>query len=154
MSNSLPYIKTLSIIHLALIAGQVIFSAVCIGLIGKTGIILNPQGDVFFIIVPAFAVFGLFASSMIFKKFVESAATKPTLNEKLNNYRIACILRYALLEAPSLLGIVAYFLTGNLFYIFISGFIILFFFTVRPTNEKTIADLKLDYKQKEEFEQH
>ncbi|MBI3135079.1 MAG: hypothetical protein HYZ14_10445 [Bacteroidetes bacterium] len=143
MTGSSSQIKSLSIIHLALIAGQVFFAAVCIALTGKTEIILNPEGDIFFILVPAVAVFGLIGSNMIFKKLLDQAKQKTTDDEKISAYRSALIVRYALMEAPSLLGIVAYFLQGNLFYLFISGFIILFFMTARPTKEKTEMDLNI-----------
>lgn len=146
------YLKSLSIIHIALILGQVVFGVVCIVVTGKTEIILNPEGDVFFLIVPAAALSGMIGAVIIFKKFLEQASVKPNLGEKLVAYRTAIIVRYALLEGPSLFGIVIYYLNGNLFYLFISGFIILFFLTLRTTKEKLETDLKLDYKEKLELD--
>jgi membrane protein insertase Oxa1/YidC/SpoIIIJ len=152
MQDSKSYLKLNAILHLALMAGQVLLAAVFIALTGKTEIILNPDGDIFFILVPAVALIGIFASGFMFKKFLEQANAKATLQEKLNTYRPALIVRFALLEGPSLFGLVAYFLTGNLFYVFVSAFIIIYFFTLRPTKEKLENDLQLDYKLKEEFE--
>lgn len=143
MNQASTTVKPLAIIHLALMAGQIIFAAVCIALTGKTEIILNPANDLFFILVPALAVFGMTGSNLIFKKLLDQARQKSTDAAKIAGYRTALIVRYALLEAPSLVGIVAYFLTGNLFYIFISGFIILFFLTFRPTKEKMEMDLSI-----------
>lgn len=152
MQDSKTYLRVNTILHFALLAGQVLLAIVFIALTGKTEIILNPEGDIFFILVPGVALFGIFVSGFMFKKFLEQAHSKTTLHEKFSMYRPALVVRFALLEGPSLLGLVAYFLNGNLFYIFISAFVMVYFFTLRPTKEKLENDLKLDYKLKEEFE--
>jgi len=135
--------KTLAIIHLALVIGQILFAVICVMLIEKTEIILNDTSDIFLFLVPAFAVFGLIASNLVFKKMLDQLNQKNNPADKLAAYRSAFIIRCALLEAPSLLGIVAYYLQGNFLYIFISGFIILFFITIRPTKEKIEIDLNI-----------
>ena len=139
-------------LHFALLMGQIVLAIVFVVLIGKTEIILNPDGDPFFILVPATALFALFISGFMFKKLLEQAKAKPKLSEKLTLYRPALLVRFAILEASSLFGLVAYFMFGNLFYIFISAFVMIYFFTMRPTKEKLENDLQLDYKLKEEFE--
>jgi hypothetical protein len=139
-------IKNLSIIHLALIAGQIMFIAVVLVLKGQYEIILQPENDLFFFIVPGFAVMALLSSNMIFKKLLDKAKLLNQHSDKLNNYRAACIVRYALVEGPSLFAIICYYLTGNLFYIFISGFCILYLFTLRPTKEKVEMDLMIELK--------
>lgn len=135
-------IRSLSIIHLALIAGQIIFIAVVLVLNGNYEIILQPNDDLFFFIVPGFAVMALITSNMIFKKMAEPIRMTLHLSEKLNQYRSACILRYAMVEGPSLFAIICYYMSGNLFYIFISGFCILYLLTLRPTSLKVEMDIQ------------
>ncbi len=135
-------IRSLSIIHLALIAGQIIFIAVVLVLNGNYEIILQPNDDLFFFIVPGFAVMALITSNMIFKKMAEPIRMTLHLSEKLNQYRSACTVRYALVECPSLFAIICYYMSGNLFYIFISGFCILYLFTLRPTRLKVEMDIQ------------
>lgn len=140
MQNQSP-LRTLSVIHLALIAGQIMFAAVSIAIKGKTEIILQANDDIFFFIIPGIALSGILVSSMIFKKLVEQAKTKQAPAEKLKQYLSASIIRWALIEGPSLFAITVYFLKGNLFYILISALLILFMFTLRPTREKVATEL-------------
>ncbi|MBK9591648.1 MAG: hypothetical protein IPO32_09120 [Crocinitomicaceae bacterium] len=152
MHDSKTYLRANSMLHFALLAGQIMLAIVFIVLTGKTDIILNPEGDLFFVLVPAFALAALFISGFMFKKLLVQANSKTTLAEKLSLYRPALLVRYAILEGASLFGLVAYFLNANLFYVFVSAFVMIYFFTLRPTKEKLEMDLQLDYKLKEEFE--
>lgn len=152
MQDYKTYLRVNSILHLALMMGQIIFAAVCLAMTGKTKIVLDNTEDIFLIVVPAVTLFGIFVSGFMFKKSLETAVSKSYLIDKLTAYRVALIMRYAFLEAPSLLSIVAYLLTGNFGYILISGFIILYFIALRPTKDRLEKDLQLDYKQKEEVE--
>lgn len=152
MQDSKTYLRVNSILHFALLIGQIMLAVVFIVLDGRTEIILDSDGNPFFILVPATALFALFISGFMFKKLLEQAKAKPTLSEKLTLYRPALLVRFAILEAASLFGLMSYFLVGNLFYIFISTFVMIYFFTLRPTKEKLEIDLQLDYKLKDEFE--
>jgi hypothetical protein len=152
MHDSKTYLRANSMLHFALLSGQMMLAIVFIAITGKTEIILNPEGDLFFIFVPAFALVAIFISGFIFKKLLIQANSKTTLSEKLGLYRPALLVRFAILEGASLFGVVAYFLNANLFYVFVSAFVMVYFFTLRPTKEKLENDLQLDYKLKEEFE--
>jgi hypothetical protein len=152
MHDSKTYLRVNSMLHFALLIGQIILAAVFIVLTGNTEIILTPAGDLFFMLVPATALFAIFISGFMFKKLLEQANTRTTLSEKLSLYRPALLVRFAILEGASLFGLVAYFLNANLFYVFVSAFVMIYFFTLRPTKEKLEMDLQLDYKLKEEFE--
>ncbi len=152
MHDSKTYLRSNSMLHFALLSGQIMLAIVFIAMTGKTEIILNPEGDLFFILVPAFALVALLISGFMFKKLLVQANTKTTLSEKLSLYRPALLVRFAILEGASLFGIVAYFLNANLFYVFVSALVMVYFFTLRPTKEKLEMDLQLDYKLKDEFE--
>jgi len=151
MQNSKSYLKTLTIIHFALAVGQIIFAIIVFAHHQKTEMVVDPINDVMFIpflvtLLMAFAV-----GPVIYKKLLSQVHGK-SLTIKLNQFRAASIVKYALIEGPSLFGIVIYFLSGNFFYLLVSGLLIIYFLTLRPTKEKIEKGLNLDYKEKEQFE--
>lgn len=151
MNDSKAYLKLLVIIHLALAFAQTVFAAVSFAQHQKTKMIVDPANDFMFIPFIATLAMAFFMGPFLYKKLLGQATGKP-LAVKLNQFKSAIIVRYALLEGASMFGIVIYFLSGNFFYLLISGLIIVYFFTLRPTKEKIEKDLNLDYKEKEEFD--
>ena len=145
--TSKEYFRTLKIIYLALIAGQVIFSLTVVFLIytGEFNEDFPEMEKIFFILVPVLVIGGYLGGRMFFKKRLETAILKPGLPEKLADYQSALIIRYALLEGPSMLAFIAYLLTADIFFIVIAGFIIIIFITLRPTVDRMISDLELSY---------
>ncbi|QEC74930.1 hypothetical protein [Mucilaginibacter ginsenosidivorax] len=147
-------LKTTSIIHLALIAGQVLFMIMAF-ITNKNTIYFdykNSRNDVYFYIVPLLAVMGTVAGGFLFNqqlgKFHQQSAgagINRTLSEKLKAYQSALIVRYALLEGPSLFGIVCFLITGNLFYLLISACLIITMISLRPSVNATEAYLQLSY---------
>jgi hypothetical protein len=135
-------------IHGALLVGQVLFGAAAFFVTKSTVINLKATSDPLFYIVPAFTLIGLFAGTFQFKQKLAGMATTGSLNEKLTIYQTALIIRYALTEGPALLGIVAYFSSGNLFYLIIAGIDVLYFIMIRPTRSKLEDDLGLSYEDK------
>ena len=63
---------------------------------------------------------------------------------KLDAYRAALILRYALLEGPSMFAIVVYLVTGGIIFILLAALIVFYFVTIRPNKENVIKDLDLN----------
>lgn len=145
-------LKTTSIIHLALIAGQVLF-AVMAFVSGKQIIFFdykNSRNDVFFYIVPLLAIVGTVVGSFLFnqqlgKFYQQAAGSGKALSEKLKAYQSALIVRYALLEGPSLFGIVCFLITGNLFYLLISACLVITMISLRPSVNAAEAYLQLSY---------
>jgi hypothetical protein len=83
---------------------------------------------------------------------VGNLKNKTTLLEKLTGYQAALIVRFALLEGPSLFAIVVFTLTNNWFFLLISVCIIVYFITLRPGTEKVADDLQLNYDEKLELQ--
>ena len=145
-------LKTTSIIHLALIAGQVLFMIVAY--ITNKNIkyfdYKDSRNDVFFYIAPLMAITCTVVGGFLFNqqlgKFHRQAADSgKTLSEKLQAYQSALIVRYALLEGPSLFGIVCFLITGNLFYLLISACLIITMISLRPSVNAAEAYLQLSY---------
>jgi len=149
--NFKNFSKTITIIHAALTLGQVMFGVVAFLQIGKSGINMNTD-DSFLFVAPLLAISCFIAGNLVFKQQLNNIAKKDTLKEKLMSYQAALITRYALLEGPSLFGIVCYMLTGNFLFLLISGLIVLYFITIRPTKTKIDNDLNLSYQDQIEFD--
>ncbi|WP_184550430.1 hypothetical protein [Mucilaginibacter sp. FT3.2] len=151
--------NTTKIIHLALLAGQLLF-AVMAFVVNKNAISLNlknTNNDVFFLLVPIFAISCIALGIFIFKKQLSdtqqnTSAFDKSLSDKIKRYQAAFIVRAALTEGPSLFGIVVFLLTGNLFYLIISGCIIVYFLTLRPTIDGVADALQLSYDEKQELQ--
>lgn len=140
------YLRLLQIIHIALIAGMVLFAIVTLVIhqADSSPFTSKEIMDILLYIVPAIAIGGSLASNIVFKNRLLEIKSVERLTEKLEGYRSALIIRYALLEGPSLLAIIAYLLTANFFFLGIAAIVILYFASLRPTREKIIYDLELD----------
>lgn len=88
---------------------------------------------------------------MLYKKAISSLVDKSSLKGKLTGFQTAFIMKLALLEAPSLLGMMAFFLTENLFYLIFVGVLMIYFFLERPTKARIINDLELNESLKDQF---
>jgi hypothetical protein len=145
------FLKSISIIHLALLAGQVIFSIVAYAQSEKIYFGIHNMDSVFIYIVPLVAVGGFMIGYLTFKKQLVDIRSKSSLGEKIIAYQTALITRYALLEGPSLLAIVIYLQSGNLFFLAIAGLLMMYFLFLRPTMEKVENDLDLNFTERIEF---
>ncbi len=142
--------KVITIIHLALLAGQVLFGIIAVAVLHPAA--GNRQNDkVFTYLVPLIAIVAVGISMFLFTQLIKKAIAQPTLQAKMTAYQTALIACYAPLEGASLFGIVAYIITGNLLYLLVSALLIARFVTIRPTVAKTGEDLKLSYDEQQEL---
>ncbi len=145
------FLKILTILHLALVAGVSFFALFVYLQNAEWKFNLSDTNDIFFFIVPSFAIFGIYLGSFLYKKQLNSLANKKSLKEKLAGFQSASIIKYATIEAPALLAIVAAFLNGNLFYLLISIVLLIYLFFQKPTKEKIEMELNLTGDMKSQF---
>ena len=141
------YLNSLSILHASLIMGQVLIAGIFyfFGTAGNAPLSAVEAGaQKEFYLVGAAVILGVLASAQLFGTKVRNLAQVKDLKEKLAGYRAALILRYMLLEVPSLLAIFFYFITDNAFLLIFSGMILILFWLYRPTKERLITDLELN----------
>jgi len=146
------FFKTITIIHLALVAGQALFGIVAFFITNSTSLTLRPVGDIFFYVVPLLAITGIITGNFLFKQKLNSLSENTSLKEKLSIWQTATIIKFATAEAPSLLGIAVYLITRNLFYLFVSGLVVLYFIWIGPKKENIAHDLHLSYDEKIEMD--
>ncbi|WP_420602624.1 hypothetical protein [Flagellimonas sp.] len=145
------FIRTLSIIHLGLIAGPLVFGLIVYFNSQSTHINFSNTDDMFLIVIPIFALSSIFLGNFIFGQSIKNIARTSSLRQKLVRFQTASIIRYALVEAAAFFGIIAYYMTGNLVFMLISAILILYFFMLRPTREKIIRTLNLTGSDKAAF---
>ena len=146
------FLKTLSLLHAALLGAQILFAGVVLLLNSDRDIGTQASDNVFLYVVPVMSGMSFLLSRFLFSSLVAKARAKDSLKEILVAYQGAFLVRLALLEAPSLFAIVTYFVTGNIILLAVSGLIILYFLTLAPSKQKVESDLNLSYNHKLEFD--
>lgn len=110
--------------------------------------------NLFLYIVPVFALLGYFGSQFVFKNILSKIRMDAKLDEKLNTYQTASIIKYALIEGPAFLAIVAYNSSGNALPLVIGICLILYLAVQRPNRVKIIESLPLTLEEKRKLEHH
>lgn len=137
------FIRSLSILHLAMMIGQLLFSFIVLFLIFQNDLVEVIISDsIFRFIVPVLIFIGISSGFFLYKTKLKNLVYIP-LSDKLQRYRTAVIIRDSLFEAPSLVAIIVTFLTGNYFYLIYTIVIIVLFLYLIPTKEKIIFSLSL-----------
>ncbi|PKP09034.1 MAG: hypothetical protein CVU09_13290 [Bacteroidetes bacterium HGW-Bacteroidetes-4] len=153
MQTSKQYFRSLSLIHYALLAGQLVFAGVALYLTyGKTQLVDSPKG-VFIYVVPLIALLAVLVSQAIYRLKIKKLISYQSLIPKMTEYQSIFIIRLALIEGASLFAIVVYLLTIEAIFMAIAVLLIVYFVLLRPTREKIALDLELNPSDKMKLEQ-
>jgi uncharacterized integral membrane protein len=138
--------KSLTIIHFAMAAGQLLFLFVVIFLfLNVDPAELNPELKSA-LLIPAILVSfgGIIAGHFLYIKRIRQISTELSLKEKLDSYKNATIVRLALIEGPCLFAIVSLFMTGEHVFTGIAILLIAIFIYYRPTKLKLSNEIRLN----------
>ncbi len=129
-------IKSLIVIHTAMLLGMIIFMAVAFFVANK--VLPNPVDESLSRILQVVAVLlsmgGGFMAFMLFKKKIQSIQDMSIpVSEKIQQYRIASIMKFALLEAPVLFCCIGYLLSKNISFLLLAGVLVMIFAGQKPT---------------------
>ncbi|MGM9476451.1 hypothetical protein ACS5PU_08470 [Pedobacter sp. GSP4] len=140
-------LKTLQTIHLALCAGVFLFALVTIFLNREIMFFdANPKTTSPF--NPIFPIMGLITISsaiFLFRNTLSKIDKTATADVKINLYQSAFIISSALLEAGALFNLVGFFITHNSFFLIFALGNFVFMVLNRPTKDKLISALQLQY---------
>ncbi|HEY2582008.1 MAG TPA: hypothetical protein VGI43_09380 [Mucilaginibacter sp.] len=150
-TNPQGFFKTTAIIHAALLIGQVLFGIAVFSITNNTGLNMKPGNDPLFYVALLLIFGGMLLGSFLYKQQLTKLADDATLKEKLSAYQTALIMRCAPSEGGSMFCIVCYMLTGNPFYLMLTGLNILYFIWMRPTKQKIEDEVSLNYEDKAEL---
>jgi hypothetical protein len=141
--------KVLKVLHTTLLMSMIVFSIVAIVLVQRnlvpaSGETLERTLQVVCILVSGVMLLGGFN---IFKKKMMAARNDTGPGEqRMDLYRAACILWWAMVEGPGLLAIIAYILTHNYAFLALGVFHVtcLFVFSPRKANIVVLLNLTAD----------
>ncbi len=144
--TSQEYFRSLTIPHASLMIGQILMAGIIYFFANAekeqvTGVAAT--GQLWVYIVGGATIFGVLLSAQLFGNQIKKLKKAQRLDEKMMGYRSALIVRYTVLEAPSFLAIVGYFLTNNLLLLIFTGMILFLFLMYRPTKAGMVSDLEL-----------
>ena len=145
------FLKTLSTLHMAFCAAVLVFSIVILIVIEDYSIFDRLNINSIYYIFPFVAVTVVYASQFIYRSIINNLKPKSDLNKKLAIYQTANVIRYAMIEGPSILCIVACLITNQLVFIIIAWCILAYLYTLKPTKEKLIKDLSLNFEERTEL---
>lgn len=130
----------LKIIHLALLSGQLLFSFVVFYMVYSKMMLpaMQDQDKTFQLMAIAFAALAYFAGNTLFKKKMVQLRNTPdaSIKEKFVQYRTACLIQWALLEAATLFCGVSFLLTGNYAFLALGGLLIVLFILLAPNRTR------------------
>ena len=102
--------------------------------------------------MPILAISGVIGSQALFKNGLVKIQNANSLDEKMKLFNANTLVSYALIEGPFLFSAIAFFLSGNLFFLYVGGIILFYFLTKKPTKENIIQQLNLNNDELKEFE--
>ncbi|MFW0714480.1 hypothetical protein [Pedobacter sp. N23S346] len=142
-----PKLKQLQVIHLALCSGVFLFAAVT-SFINKDQFYFdaNPANTAPF--NPIFPIVGLITISVsiiAYKNLTSKIDKTASLDLKINQYQTAFIMSAALLEGGALFNLVGSFISHNAFFLIFAAANLIFLIRNRPTKDKLISTLQLQY---------
>lgn len=145
------FLKTLTIIHTALCAGLILFTIFAYSQNGNFTARMDQQA-IFIYVVPIVAAAGYFLSQLLFKKQIQAISREEQLSVKLGKYQSASLIKYALLEGPGFLALIAYFWSGNALHLVIAIALVAYLLVQRPTAEKIKKGLPLTLEEQKQFD--
>lgn len=142
--NFKQYFFILRILHLSMMGAVVIFGLVThFVLIPVPDFKPNENGALFVNISAAYLAIAVAVSYWLFGLRVQAAKQQTSLSDKLNTYRSATIIRFALIEGAVLLVVVFYLLTANVVLLGIAGIGLVVLALYHPNPAKLKMDLDL-----------
>jgi hypothetical protein len=140
-----PEVKALILLHTAMLIGQLLFATIVYFLFrNKTTMVEESTSKILQSIAAVLTLGGSFAAFFVFRKSIEELQlTSGNFNEKMNAYRASSIIKFALLETPSLFSIIGFIITNNITFMLLSVVLILVFAGQKPTVPMMMHDMNI-----------
>lgn len=134
-TNFKAFLRTLSIIHFAMMGGLLIFSVFIITTSEEMGTLSFTQQP-FEFLIPILFIGAVFIGNFISKTILSKVKKDQSLQQKLGVYQTAHIIRLAPIEGIGLFAAVTYSGSKNVLFLLIAVLALLILFTLIPTKEK------------------
>lgn len=138
-------LKSLNIIYIALIGGQLILFAIIMYLMNDSGIAPNAENlRMLRMFIPVVSVSTVAMSYVLYNKRREQGVELDNLTMKTSHYRVSNILRWAIVESGNMFALIAVFLTGSNFFLIFFFLGIGVFIVYRPNISGFVQDYSLN----------
>lgn len=142
------FIKSLQIIHFALLMGVIVFAAYVSIHLNEQLIFSYQEGKAFLYIAITISFVGNLMSKSLFIKLIKKIPDDADLLQKASKYSIAHIFRVAMLEFPALVCVIFVLQSNNSFYFILVGILLLMILAIFPTKNKFANEVPLTTKEK------
>jgi protein-S-isoprenylcysteine O-methyltransferase Ste14 len=147
--------KALKIVHLGITGGLLIFAGAILFLfqMGKLKATDPSMERTLQVVAVICSVALLLIGFNLFKrKMMEARNSNGSGAARMALYRTACIIWWAMIEAPGLLAVVSFFITGNYAFLALAGFHVLVLLLFMPRKDNIIVLLNLNTKEVAQLE--
>lgn len=144
--TSQQYFKSLMMIYGVMLVAQVGTASVFFFLRSTQADVMqnNAQlADIFQYVVPVIALVMPVSGWLLSRKSLKKLTENEPLSDKLRKYQSNLLVKYAFFEGPTLLALVAYFLTGEDGYLGIAAGLVLGFLSQIPTKQRVFDEVPL-----------
>lgn len=142
------FIKSIQIIHIALLISVVLFAMYVIITTWKGLFFSYHENKPFLYLAILISFAGNLASKYLYAKLIKQIPAKSNLVQKAIKYSTAHIFRVAMLEFPAFMCIIFVLQSYNSFYFILAGILLLMMLTVFPTKTKFENDVPLTSNEK------
>ena len=146
MGKPISFFKSLQILHLGILAGLSLFAIIAV-FISEEGLLIasEERNRNLQVIAIIFSLSSLILGFNLFKKSIlRIRESSDPSKAKTNQYRMACIIWWVMIEAPGIFAIVGYILTHNLAFFFLGLLHIVILFIFMPRRDNIILLLNLN----------
>lgn len=135
------FLKSISIIHIAIVFGLVLFTIAIFFTSEDWNFIVNLE--LFTIIGVTLAFSSLFTSKKIHETFINRAKSQTSIKNKLTGFQIALIIKLALIEGAGLVNVVLGMISKNSFFLVLAVAIAAYLYAQKPTKANIKEALNL-----------
>jgi ABC-type protease/lipase transport system fused ATPase/permease subunit len=149
LQTSGQYLRNIKMVHSTLLIGMIIFSVIVVVLMMTMSLFEEDAASlhqVMKFVVPVISLAAFIGSGFLFKKKMDAVkqATGISFGYRMDQYRNASIVRWAMLEGAVMLALIAQLLTKNYYYSIFIFLLLVFFFLYAPSAEKIKTQLQLN----------
>ncbi len=142
------FIKSLQIIHFALLMGAIVFAAYVSIQLNEQLTFSYSNDKAFLYIAITISFVGNLMSKSLFIKLIKKIPEDADLLQKASKYSTAHIFRVAMLEFPALMCIIFVMQSNNSFYFILVGVLLLMMLAIFPSKSKFTNEVSLTTKEK------
>ena len=134
------FFSSLQLLKRSLIVGQILFALIAVFIQKSFVLSIDFQNDVWIILVVVYSLSALMGSQILYRSLMQKTHQAMDTFIKLEKFRMAYILRMAIIESASIMAIVVYIISNNFFHLFIAAFLIINMFAFNPNIERFVHD--------------